>query len=161
MSEDNKDFWESLDRLQQAFKDIDAEYLKMAEECDPELRLAVTKWAMKHIVEHARDGGSYRYLIYDRLGFGPEAYAPLCSDGLTISNDFDLEVVPAARKALAEKDYEQLKKILSCCDEPGCYNQISAGFPDGNGVYRRTCGIHYRMYSPKHEERKNGIESES
>jgi hypothetical protein len=118
----------------------------MADECDPELKLAVTKWVMKHIVEHAREGGSYRYLIYDRLGFGPEAYAPLCSDGLTISNEFDLDVVPDARKALAENDHDKLKKILSCCDEPGCYKQISSGWPSENG-YRQTCGDHYRLYN--------------
>jgi hypothetical protein len=160
MSEDMKDFWESIERIQKAFKEIDAEHAKMADECDPELKLAVTKWVMKHIVEHAREGGSYRYLIYDRLGFGPEAYAPLCSDGMTISNEFDLNTVPDAREALAAGDHEKLKEVLSCCDEPGCYNQISAGFPTDNG-YRRTCGEHYRMYSEKHQERKNGNASES
>jgi hypothetical protein len=46
---------------------------------------------MRHIVEHAKSGGTYRYLIYTRLGFGPEAYVPLCDDGLTISNEFNLE----------------------------------------------------------------------
>lgn len=160
MTEEKKDIWASIEQLKQAFKDIDAEYAKMANECDPELKLAVTKWVMKHIVEHARDGGSYRYLIYERLGFGPEAYAPLCSDGLTISNEFDLDVVPDARKALAENDHEKLKKILTCCDEPGCYEQISSGFPTDNG-YRQTCGTHYRMYSLKHQERKNGNESDT
>ncbi len=152
---------DALEGLQQAFKDMDAEYDKMVEWCDHDMKLAVTKWVMKHIVEHAREGGSYRHLIYDRLGFGPEAYAPLCSDGLTISNEFDLNTVPDAREALAADDHQKLKDVLCCCDEPGCYNEISAGFPDGNGVYRRTCGEHYRMYSPKHEERKNGTESES
>ena len=153
------ELFKALEGLGEAFDELDKDLAKIADECDPLVKLAVTKWVMKHIVEHARDGGSYRYLIYERLGFGPEAYAPLCRDGLTISNDFDLETVPAARKALAEKDYEQLKKILSCCDEPGCYNEISAGFPDRNGVYRSTCGDHYRMYSPVFEERKNGNES--
>ena len=160
MSDDNRKFWDAIENIQQAFKDIDAEYAKMADECDPELKLAVTKWAMKHIVDHAREGGSYRYLIYERLGFGPEAYAPLCSDGLTISNEFDLDVVPDARKALAENNHEKLKKILRCCDEPGCYEQVSAGWPSDNG-YRQTCGEHYRMYSPKHQERKNGTQSET
>ena len=160
MTEEKKDFWDAIENIRQAFKDIDDDYAKMADECDPEMKLAVTKWAMKHIVDHAREGGSYRYLIYDRMGFGPEAYAPLCSDGLTISNEFDLDVVPAARKALAENDHEKLKKILTCCDEPGCYEQISSGFPVEGG-YRQTCGEHYRMYSLKHQERKNGTQSET
>ncbi len=70
--------------------DIEARYPALVEECPYETRLAVVAWAMKHIVDHARDRGTYRYLIYDRLGFGPDAYVPLCADGLTISNEFDL-----------------------------------------------------------------------
>lgn len=160
MTEEKKEFWDALENVRKAFKDIDAEYAKIADECPTELKLAVTKWAMKHIVAHAREGGSYRYLIYDRMGFGPEAYAPLCSDGMTISNEFDLNVVPDAREALAAGDHQKLKDVLFCCDEPGCYREVSAGFPTDNG-YRRTCGEHYRMYSEKHQERKNGTESES
>ncbi len=146
---DKKDLSEILDNLREAFQQIDAEYAKMVDECDHELKLAVTQWVMKHIVEHAKEGGSYRYLIYDRLGFGPEAYAPLCSDGMTISNHFDLDTVPAAREALAAADYDKLKKILSCCDEPNCYNEISTGWPTPDGGYRSTCGDHYRMYNKK------------
>ena len=151
MSElDKKSFEDTIAGLQKAFRDIDAEYDRLANECDPKLKLAVTKWVMKHIVDHAREGGSYRYLIYDRLGFGPEAYAPLCSDGLTISNEFDLDTVPQARAALAAGDHDELKKILSCCDEPGCYEEISAGWPSPDG-YRSTCGDHYRMYSKENK----------
>ena len=160
MTEDNRKFWDAIENIRQAFKEVDAELVKMADECDNELKIAVVKWAMKHIVDHAREGGSYRYLIYDRMGFGPEAYAPLCSDGLTISNEFDLDVVPDARKALAEGDHEKLKKILSCCDEPGCYEQITSGYP-AEGGYRQSCSKHYQMYSLKHQERKNGTESET
>ena len=136
-------------------KDI---YDDMVEWCDHDMKLAVTKWVMKHIVDHAKEGGSYRYLIYDRLGFGPEAYAPLCSDGMTIRNEFDLVVVPDARKALAEGDHDKLKKILSCCDEPGCYEEISSGYP-AEGGYRQSCGEHYRMYSLKYQEQKNDIQN--
>jgi len=150
MSEEKKPFRDLVEGLQKAFADIDAEYAKMADECDNEIKIAVVKWAMKHIVEHAREGGSYRYLIYDRLGFGPEAYVPLCSDGMTISNEFDLNTVPDARAALAANDHEELKKVLSCCDEPGCYEQISCGWPSENG-YRSTCGNHY----PNHQEKQN------
>ena len=53
-------------------------------------KLAVVQWAMKHIVEHATEGGSFRYLIYNRLGFDTAAYAPLLSAGMIISNEFDL-----------------------------------------------------------------------
>ena len=156
MTEDNRKFWDAVENIQKAFKDIDKEYADMVEWCDHDMKLAVTKWVMKHIVEHAKEGGSYRYLIYDRLGFGPEAYAPLCSDGMTISNEFDLDVVPDARKALAEGDHEKLKKILSCCDEPGCYEQITSGYPAESG-YRQSCSKHYQMYSLKYQELKNDV----
>jgi hypothetical protein len=105
MTDEKKNFMASVEALRKAFKNMDAEYADMVEWCDHDMKLAVTKWVMKHIVEHAKEGGSYRYLIYDRLGFGPEAYAPLCSDGMTISNEFDLNTVPDARAALAAKDY--------------------------------------------------------
>ena len=64
----------------------------LLEECDIPTKLAVTAWVMKNIVDHATGGGSFRYLIYDRLGFGPEAYVPLyLAGGMTISNEFDLD----------------------------------------------------------------------
>jgi hypothetical protein len=45
----------------------------------------------KHIVDHANDPGSFRVLIYDRLGFNPDAYVPLyIAGGMVISNEFDL-----------------------------------------------------------------------
>jgi hypothetical protein len=132
--------------IYEAFKQYDEKLAKMVEECDYELKLAITQWVIKHIVDHARDGGSYRYLIYDRLGFDADAYGVLLADGMTISNDFDLNLAPDAREALAKGDHEKLKKILSCCDEPGCYNEVSAGYPALDGRYRMSCGDHYRQY---------------
>ncbi len=42
------------------------------------------------IVNHAVEGGLSRYLIYDRLGFRPDAYVPLYSEGgMTISNEVE------------------------------------------------------------------------
>jgi hypothetical protein len=70
--------------------DIAERYPKLVADCPYETRLAVTAWVMEHIVAHARERGTYRYLIYERLGFSPDAYLPLCQDGLTISNEFDL-----------------------------------------------------------------------
>lgn len=134
-----------LKSIRQAFKDIDAEYAKMADECDPVLKLAVTKWAMKHIVDHAREGGTYRYLIYDRLGFGPEAYAPLCSDGITISNEFDLDLKERVADCLKDNDVEGAKRALGYCDEPKCYNKANCGWPDEDDKYRYTCGKHYKQ----------------
>lgn len=33
--------------------------------------------------------------------------------------------------------------LVECCDEPGCNQQASCGFPSPGG-YRRTCGNHYK-----------------
>jgi hypothetical protein len=143
MTDDKKDLWESIETLRKAFKEADSIYEKLADECDHDTKIAVVKWAMKHIVEHAQDGGSFRYLIYDRLGFGPEAYAALCSDGMTISNEFDLSMKPELAKALKINNISKAKEVLHLCDEPGCFDEISSGWPAKNGRYRRTCGNHY------------------
>jgi hypothetical protein len=53
-------------------------------------RLDYAAEVLKAIVDHAKDGGSYRCLIYDRLGFGPDAYGVLLADGMIVSNEFVL-----------------------------------------------------------------------
>ncbi len=105
-------------------------------------KLAVVQWAMKHIVEHARDGGSYRHLVYGRLGFGPEAYAALCNDGLTISNEFDLELKDLILNALKEDDSIKIKRVLGLCDEFDCFEYVSCGW-QAIDRYRVTCSEHY------------------
>lgn len=73
-------------RERKAIADVD-----LVAACPYETRLAVAAWVMSHIVEHAEDGGSFRGLIYGRLGFGVDAYVPLYkAGGMTISNEFDL-----------------------------------------------------------------------
>lgn len=65
------------------------EFPKLVEACPEETRLAVACWVMKALYQHAHDGGTYRYLIYHRLGFGPDSYAPcMFAHGLDISNEF-------------------------------------------------------------------------
>lgn len=142
MSEE-KNIADLLGDIQKAFADLDNEMDYMAENCPPDVKLAVTKWVMDNLVEHAQDGGSYRYLIYDRLGFGPEAYAPLCSSGMTISNEFDLNLKPSVIKCLEANDIDGAKRVLGCCDEPGCFQIAGCGWPTKNGDYRWTCSTHY------------------
>jgi hypothetical protein len=50
-----------------------------------EQKVLATHHVFKALHEHLRESGTYRYLIYDRLGFGVDAYAILI-DGLDISN---------------------------------------------------------------------------
>jgi len=116
---------------------------KLVEECPYETKLAVTAWVMKRIVDHARDGGTYRYLIYDRLGFGMDAYGALLEHGMTISNEFDLNMKDDIVKAYKSGDEAKMKEALSLCDEPGCFDDVSCGWPSENG-YRRTCGEHMK-----------------
>jgi hypothetical protein len=115
---------------------------KIVEKCDNDTKLAITRWVMKHIVDHADEGGSYRYLIYDRLGFDMDAYAPLCEHGLTISNEFDLNLKDDVVEAYKSGDEKKLKEALGLCDEPGCFKYVSCGWPSENG-YRSTCSEHY------------------
>jgi hypothetical protein len=117
----------------------------LVEECPYETKLAVTAWVMKHIVEHAKEGGSYRYLIYDRLGFGPDAYVPLYeAGGMEISNEFDMERIDNIRAKVREEKIDALKPLLGLCDEPGCFNSVSRGWPTEDGGYRMTCSEHYK-----------------
>lgn len=86
------EMWEAFDKaLAEHERELKEGYPKLVEACPYETRLAVTAWVFKHIVKHAKEGGSFRYLIYDRLGFKQDAYAPLyMSGGMVISNEFDL-----------------------------------------------------------------------
>ncbi len=49
-------------------------------------RLAATAVVFKYIYAQIREGGTYRYLIYNRLGFNEDAYCVLFPEGLDISN---------------------------------------------------------------------------
>lgn len=144
MTSKTENMLELFARFGEVMEEVNAELDQMAEECPHEIKIAVTRWAMKHIVEHAQDGGSFRYLIYDRMGFGPEAYVPLCENGMTISNEFDLSLKTELAKALKINNISKAKEVLGLCDEPGCFDEISSGWPAKNGRYRRTCGTHYR-----------------
>lgn len=144
MTDENSDIRKVIDNLAEMLDSYEDRLDLLASNCDPEMKLAVTRWVMKNIVEHARDGGSYRYLIYERLGFGPEAYAPLCSDGITISNEFDLDLKDNLIEALQKNDMEKMKSILGCCDVEGCFKHVTSGWPDEDGKYRLTCSNHYK-----------------
>ena len=45
-------------------------------------------WVFKQIMDNCKGGGgTYRYLIYDRMGFDLDAYAPLYeAGGMAINN---------------------------------------------------------------------------
>lgn len=145
MNEENKKV--SLDEIREAYqKGLEAQkdyFEKLLNECDYDTKLAVTAWVFKNIVEHAEDGGSYRYLIYERLGFGPDAYVPLYeAGGMTISNEFDLDNKDEIINHIIEHKIESMKKLVGLCDEPGCFEHAGSGWPSDSG-YRWTCSKHY------------------
>jgi hypothetical protein len=77
--------------LEPVFSAREKELKTLVEDCDYLTKLAVTAWVFEKIVEHGNDPGSFRYLIYDRMGFGADAYVPLyTAGGMTITNEFDL-----------------------------------------------------------------------
>ena len=121
---------------------------ELVDKCDYDTKLAVTQWVMKHIVDHAKEGGSYRYLIYTRLGFDMDAYGALLDDGMTISNEFDLNLKDAVIKAYKNGDEKKLKDALGLCDEPGCFNYVSCGWSSDDG-YRSTCSDHSQLMKKK------------
>ena len=115
------------------------------EKYDNQTKLDITAWVISKIDDHGNEPGSFRYLIYDRLGFGPEAYVPLYeAGGMNITNELDYNkgeiVVDIVKKQ--KIDNWVLKRYLNICDEPGCYEQATCGWPAGDD-YRRTCGPHY------------------
>lgn len=43
-------------------------------------------WVFHHLNEHYAEGGSFRHLIYQRMGFDEKAYGVLMGQGLHLSN---------------------------------------------------------------------------
>lgn len=64
-----------------------------------------------------------------------------------------LSALEEAFDALGWDDPSPLDKE-EMCDEPGCTEPTSCGFPTPNG-YRRTCGKHYRE-AQSHQDTSNG-----
>ncbi len=55
----------------------------------PKPSVEQTAWVVRHLLDAMVETGSYRYLIYERMGYGPEAYmAILEAGGMVINNAF-------------------------------------------------------------------------
>ena len=121
-------------------------YEEVLKDLTDEQKLAAAEWVISNVVEHGRDGGSFRYFIYDRLGFGPEAYLPLyMAGGMEITNNFDLTKDDELIKVASENGYDKMKPLLGICDHDGCWKSASCGWPDENDKYRHTCGAHMKV----------------
>lgn len=82
---------------------------------DYETRLVCTEYVFNAIMDHATEGGSYRYLIYDRLGFDMDAYGSLMA-GLDISNEFVIGE-PLPEEDLSKWFFELCQKVPAYLSE--------------------------------------------
>lgn len=128
------------------FDDLVAKY-------DYQTKLDIAAWVISKIDEHGVSPGSFRYLIYDRLGFGPDAYVPLYhAGGMNITNELDYDAIEDIRKVIEEEkiDNYKLKRAVRACDEPGCFAVATCGWPS-EPEYRLTCYNHsnFEKYKPK------------
>ena len=57
------------------------DYDASVSDIDDATKLRVAAWVFSKLKHVASDGGSYRYLIYNQLGFGPDALDPLLQAG--------------------------------------------------------------------------------
>ena len=133
-----------------------SEFDEIASKYDYDTRLDIAAWVISKIDEHGMEGGSFRTLIYARLGFGPDAYVPLYeAGGMNISNELDYDAIPNIRKIVEEEkiDNVKLKRAVGACDEPDCYAPATCGWPAGSigDGYRNTCYQHsnFEKYKPK------------
>ena len=126
---------------------LDGDWIEeLVKNSDYDTRLAITAWVMEKILAHATSGGSYRYLIYDRLGFDMDAYGVLQGAGaLEISNQFDIQKMDDIEHHVRAHKIESMKRLVGICDEPECYADAGCGFPSDNG-YRWTCYKHSDHY---------------
>lgn len=154
---DKKSISEFLDELRELGKSMSEDIRTWVKErvdaSDYDTRLAIAAWTIQNVLEHAREGGSYRYLIYDRLGFGPDAYAVLQFHGaLDVSNDFDYEKMEEIERVVREQKIEALKPALFLCDAPDCYQNAGCIWHEGpEKASRHTCADHYEGKLSKSE----------
>jgi len=134
------------------FENID--YDELVSKYDNETKLDIAAWVISKIDEHGKNPGSFRYLIYDRLGFDFDAYVPLyLAGGMNITNELDYSYRENIAEVVKKQnlDNKELKSALLICDEPECYNYANCGFPIDDGGYRRTCHNHSHFKTNKPE----------
>ena len=107
-----RELWESLMSNTDTGVEV-PEYVNTWNKLDYQTKLDVAKYIGKIIVDHATEGGSYRYLIYERLGFDVDAYGYLLDDYMTISNQFIIE------EPMEPSELE--KKFNDLCDKIPVY----------------------------------------
>lgn len=76
----------AFEELGKAYREAMEEFQKEAEKfwssLSYEKKLYAVAYVSRVLCEHAREGGTYRYLIYERFGFDLDSYAILQWSGL-------------------------------------------------------------------------------
>lgn len=73
--------------LVERLAEIDASFPSLIARADPDLVTAVAAKVLGAVNDHLRQPGSFRFLIYDRIGLTTSAYMPTCqAGGLDVSN---------------------------------------------------------------------------
>lgn len=68
---------------------------------DEDTRIAVAAGVLSAVRDHAIEGGSFRHLIYERMGFSEAAYLPLfLAGGMDVSNEFLMLAHPEKSPAI-------------------------------------------------------------
>lgn len=82
---------EAQSQMEKVWEEMRERAEKTWDKLSYEQKLYATVYIFKKICDHAKEGGTYRYLIYERLGFDTDAYLPLyLAGGMDISNEFEL-----------------------------------------------------------------------
>lgn len=97
---------EASKTFRESIRETQVRHNKIWEEMPYEQRLAAADFIFRQISDHAAQGGSYRYLIYERLGFEMDAYAILqCAGALDVSNNYIIgDPIPTITLVSTEED---------------------------------------------------------
>ncbi len=57
------------------------DYDALVSKYDNQTKMDIAAWVISKLRGHVAEGGSSRTLVYERLGFGVEAYNSLCEAG--------------------------------------------------------------------------------
>jgi len=111
---------------------------------------------IKAVVAQCIEGGSFRYFIYDRLGFGPEAYSSLyMAGGMAFTNatpvNMNTETVPYVPHvgiALAARSSVAPDPVEICWDD-GKIEKVQR-WPGSNETYGINEPVLYIYFSDSH-----------
>jgi len=97
-----------------------------------------TAWVFAHLYDHLQDSGSFRYLIYNRMGYGIESYCPLYgAGGQSISNALIVEDDVKKALEIIDSQREQLRQLAKYVLTP--YYDVSHG--DEQGIMKLAQAI--------------------